>query len=207
MYMEECNNIIDDFIRDNEIQGDIHVTLSIDAAAFKETKGQTISQNFFVLDYIDNQKIYNNIFIFFVQPINIDLKPFPMHITLKENDATSSQIMTIIEKILKILKDKKIYVDFISTDGDHKYDQFHSEFFQIIFNLFKSNMTFKQIVEHISKSKVIHIPISDFLHLLKILRCNLVKYGIVTDNKNSIAVTKESLIKYEMGKSLFDLSS
>lgn len=51
---------------------------------------------------------------------------------------------------------------------------------------------------------IIHIPISDFLHLLKILRCNMIKYGVVTDNKYSIAVIEESLIKYDMGKSLLD---
>ena len=33
------------------------------------------------------------------------------------------------------------------------------------------------------------------------------KYGLVTENKNSITVTKESLMTYEMGKSIFDLSS
>ena len=44
---------------------DIHVTLFMDAAAFKETMGQTILQKFFNIDYIEPQKTYNNIFIFF----------------------------------------------------------------------------------------------------------------------------------------------
>lgn len=68
-------------------------------------------------------------------------------------------------------------------------------------------MLFNQIIEKIAKSKIIQIPISDFLNLLKILRSNLVKYGLVTDNNNSTTVTKESLLQYEMGKSLFDLST
>ena len=154
------------------------------------------------------QKRYITIFsFFFVQPINVNLKPFPIHIYLKGNGSASDQVISLIEDILKILKEKHITVDFVATDGDHKYDQFHEDFFEIIFNLHKSNMSFKQIIDYISKSNIIRVPISDFLHLLKILRSNLVKYGLVTENKNSITVTKESLMTYEMGKSIFDLSS
>ena len=172
MYFEGCQKIIDDFINNNDVKDEIHVTLSINAASFKDTRSQTISQNFFDLNYIEPQKIYNNIFVFFVQPINVDLKPFPIYIALKENGTASNQIISIIGNILKNLKNNHIHVDFVATDGDHKYEELHDEFFEIIFNLYKSNITFKQIIEYISNSKVIQIPISDFLHLLKILRCN-----------------------------------
>ena len=115
---------------------------------------------------VDRQKSIG--YFFFFAKVN--------YICLKENVAASNQIFTLIESILKILKEKHICVDFVVTIGDHKYNQLHDSFFEIIFNMYKSNMLFNQIIEKIA--------ISDFLHLLKILRSNLVKYGLVTDNNN-----------------------
>ena len=68
-------------------------------------------------------------------------------------------------------------------------------------------MSFAQIIDKISSSKIREIPVSDFLHLLKILRSDLVKYGLVVDNKNTIALRKDQLLDYNMGKALIDLSS
>ena len=63
------------------------------------------------------------------------------------------------------------------------------------------------MIKHLSASNLIHIPISDFLHLLKNFRSNLVKYGIEIDHKNSVAITPELLQSYQMGKAIADLSS
>ena len=98
-------------------------------------------------------------------------------------------------------------MDFVATDGDRQHDLLHDDFFELILNLHKSNMSFTQIIDKISSSKIREIPISDFLHLLKILRSNLVKYGLVVDNKNTIALRKDQLLDYNMGKALIDLSS
>lgn len=119
--------------------------------------------------------------------------------------------MECIKKVLNILKKKKkkknIHVDFVATDGDRQYDSLHEEFFEVIFNLFKSNMSFTQIFDNISNSKNLEKPISDFLHLLKMLRSNLVKCGLAVDNKNIISLKKDQLLDYNMGKALIDLSS
>ncbi|KAK8858330.1 hypothetical protein M9Y10_039614 [Tritrichomonas musculus] len=205
--IDQCSSIIDDFIQQNSDNKDIHVTLAIDAASFKETRGSTIRQKFFDLDYISPDKIYSNIFVFFIQPININMKPFPLYITLKENGNASKETLLCIKKVIQILKEKNIKVDFIATDGDRQYDSLHENFFDIIFNLHKANMTFTQIVDEIANSKMLEIPISDFLHLIKILRSNLVKYGLVLDYKNSVALRKEELNEYKMGKALEDMSS
>lgn len=79
-------------------------------------------------------------------------------------------------------------------------------FFEIIFKMQKGGLTFFQIVSKLSNEKMIRIPISDFLHSLKIFRNSFVKFGIAIENKNSIALLPETLELYEMGKTLSDLS-
>ena len=120
--------------RGNRLVYTTHVTLAIDAASFKETRGETILKKFLELKYIDPAKIYNNLFVFFIQPININMKPFPIHISLKENGSASKETIARIKQILKILKEKNIHVDFVATDGDRQYDSLHEDFFELIFN-------------------------------------------------------------------------
>ena len=68
-------------------------------------------------------------------------------------------------------------------------------------------MSFTQIIEKISNSKILEISVADFLHLLKILRSNLVKYGFAVDNNNTISLRKDQLLDYNMRKTLMNLSS
>ena len=79
--------------------------------------------------------------------------------------------------------------------------------FEIIFDLFKSNMSFSDINKKITESNMYKIPIFDFLHLLKCIRNNLVKYGVVIENKNSISVSLELLKTFQMNKVISDLSA
>ena len=97
--IDKCRDILDDFIQKNSTSEEIHVTLAIDAASFKETKGETILKKFYNLKYIDPKKVYNNLFVFFIQPINIDNKPFPIYISLKENISASKETLNSIFRI------------------------------------------------------------------------------------------------------------
>ena len=80
-------------------------------------------------------------------------------------------------------------------------------FFEIVFDLFKSNMPFSQIIQTLVNSKITRIPISDFLHLLKCLRNTLVKYGVTIDNNNSVAISLDLLQDQNFNKSLKDISA
>lgn len=90
---------INDYVNVKEIfeEADVNVTLAFDAASFKETKGETILQKIFEMNYIDLNKVYNHLFFCLIQPININAKPFPIHITLKENGASSIKNFSIIQ--------------------------------------------------------------------------------------------------------------
>lgn len=63
------------------------------------------------------------------------------------------------------------------------------------------------MLKFLSESKLIHILISDFLHLLKTFRSNLVKYGIEIDHKCSVSVKPDSLQLFQLGKALTDKST
>ena len=203
---DEIEKILNEFLPDSPSEK-IHVTLAIDAAAFKEVKGETILEKFPSLKSINLQSLYNNLFVFYLQPFNINIKPFPIHINLKENGSASKEIVACIKNIISILEKHKIIVDYVATDGDHQYEKIHEEFFEMIFELYRSNLSFSEMIKVLSESKLIHIPISDFLHLLKIFRSNLVKYGIEIDHKCSVAVTPDSLQSFQLGKALTDKST
>ena len=54
-------------------------------------------------------------------------------------------------------------------------------------------MTFVEMINYICENNIKQIPISDFLHSIKILRSYLIKYGIEIDhNSNSTILPKES---------------
>ena len=105
------------------------------------------------------------------------------------------------------MQKKHVTEDFSATDGDHQYDGLHDSFFEIIFDFFKSNMSFTDIIRTLADSNLYKIPISDFLHLLKCIRNNLVKYGVVIENKNSVSVSLELLKTFQMNKAISDLSA
>lgn len=196
------DNILEEFIGEQKI----NATLAVDAAVFKDVKGENILLKFPDLKYIDPNKIYNTLFVYYIQPIDADIKPFPIHIELAENGSATQSTLNCIDLIVNKLRDKNVAINFIATDGDHKYDALHDQFFEIIFNLHKGRASFSQIVSELSKRKVLQIPISDFLHSLKIFRSNLVKYGVEVENKNSVTVLPENLESYCTGKALTDVS-
>lgn len=82
--LEENKKILDDFIPDEFSNKEIHITLAVDAASFKQVSRKTILKKFPTLKSIDPNHFYNSLFVFYVQPINVDVKPFPIHIALKK---------------------------------------------------------------------------------------------------------------------------
>lgn len=75
----------------------IHVTLAIDAFAFKKVGEKMILQKYPTLNTIATKNVYNNLFVFNIQPININVKPFPIHIELKK----MGQFLNIYLHVLK----------------------------------------------------------------------------------------------------------
>ena len=74
--INQAKAILDEFLPPKISDGKILATLVIDAAAFKEVSGETILQKFPTLKTNVPQNVYNNLFVFYLLPININVKPF-----------------------------------------------------------------------------------------------------------------------------------
>ena len=92
----------------------IIATLAIDAAKFKNVKGSTILSKLPALAYheinkIDKDAIYKDIFVFYIQPINKDIKPFPIHFELHTSGAAPDFIDDLIH-FINCVSDKNVNI-------------------------------------------------------------------------------------------------
>lgn len=97
------------------------------------------------------------------------------------NNGTSNK--SIVEKLDEIIflieKENKFVVDFIATDGDSAFDKKHKKFFKIIESILQDQTCYKEKVLKLKDQK--HIPVSDFLHLLKNARSHLLNHIMMVD--------------------------
>lgn len=196
--------IINEFIQMDAIQ--MNATIAVDAAKFKDVRGEEILEVFPFLKDIIPDHIYNNIFVYYFQPVNVDSKPFPVYVKLSENGSANYETIRITNEICDIIEQMNIKINFVATDGDHKFDKLHELFFKIILDGFKSRLTFKEIIYHICHSKIGKIPINDFFHSIKNLRSYLIKYGVEIDHFYKATVFPESLVNFDMKKALTDIT-
>ena len=108
-------------------------------------------------------------------------KPFPVFVQIAENGSANDETITIIKELIEIIEKSNNKIHYIATDGDHKFDSIHQNFFEIILDGFKSKSSFQELINHICQNNVMKIPVSDFFHLLKNVRSYLIKYGIEVD--------------------------
>ena len=136
-------NEIDEILKEFTDGEKKNATLAVDAAVFKDVKGESLLAKFLELKSINPEKIYNTLFVHYIQPIDVDIKPFPIHIELTENSSATQATLDCIDSIVNIMKEKNIIIDFIATDGDHEYDSLHDKFFEKIFSLHKGGASFQ----------------------------------------------------------------
>lgn len=177
------NDILENFISNEDLSKGFNATIAVDAAKFKEINGQKLISLFpEYLKHINPESLYNDIFVYYLQPIDISIKPFPIHIQLTENGNATSDTLKTLFIIEEILSQKGIVTRYIATDGDRQYDSMHDEFFKIVWNLHHGGKTFPQIIRLLVEKDIHRIPISDFLHSIKLLRNYFAKSGIIINN-------------------------
>lgn len=218
--INNCDNIIDSLHMIQPNNDPLYATLAIDAAKFKNISGKDIKKNFSKISEIANdntflnniidEKIYKNIFVFHIQPVNKNIKPFPIYVHFSDSGAANDDIKEAFEFLRKRLLKYNIIIKFCATDGDHFYDHFHDLFFQKILKMIKQKKSFSQIISFISKDFLkndIVIPISDFLHSIKLLRSYFLEEKIHLDIRSNISIKPSEMSKYNLGYVLSDISS
>ena len=222
--INEILNMLSDETRVNEIvektaikgttDDPIIATLAIDAAKFKNVKGSTILSKLPALAYheinkIDKDAIYKDIFVFYIQPINKDIKPFPIHFELHTSGAAPDFIDDLIHFISSSLIKSNIKIEFVASDGDHHYDSIHFDFFDLYSDDLERGKKFSDIVDKIIAEIADHeflVPISDFLHSIKLIRGNVVDDPVIIDINSSVSISKSDFLNYELGHAIFDSS-
>lgn len=218
--MNYCDKIIDSLKIMQPKENPLFATLAIDAAKFKNISGKEIKMHFSkisekindftFLNNIDENKIYKNIFVFHVQPVSKEIKPFPIHVYFSESGAANNDIKTIFDFLKNKLLKLNIIVKFCASDGDHFYDHFHDLFFQKILEMIKKKKSFSEIINYISKDFLkndLVIPISDFLHSIKLLRSYFLEEKVHLDIRSNISINPNEMLKYDLGHVLSDVSS
>lgn len=221
--VSKCSKIISNSQLTQPKDDPLYVAIAIDAAKFKNIQGKTIIQklndlkysekskfNCPYINYIHEDKIYKNVFVFNVQPINKDIKPFPIHVRFTENGSANEDIDKIFGVIKNNLLIHNIIVKFIASDGDHFYDIFHDVFFQKVLELIKQNKSFTEILKIIGHDFLTNdlvLPISDFLHSIKLLRGYFLEGKVNLDILSNILIFPEEMEKYNLGYALSDKTS
>lgn len=84
----------------------------------------------------------------------------------------------------------------MATDGDHYYDIFHDLFFQQVLQMNKQKKTFLEIVNQLSQNFLkndIYMPISDFLHSIKLFRSYFLEGKINLDILSNIEIFRHEM--------------
>lgn len=118
------------------------------------------------------------------------------------NTITLKTILIIEE----IFSQNGIITRFIVTDSDKQYDSMNDDFFKIIWNLHRGGKTFPEIVKLLIENNARKIPISDFLHSIKLLRSYFAKSGIIINDYSASKPKDLNDEEYNLGKTLIDLT-
>ena len=91
------------------------------------TKSPKNLENFLTLN---SKNIVHAGFVFQVQPFDIALKPFVIHIFPSTNGKSNEDVIELLHKLRKILKNRNFNVRSYAFDGDNAYSQLHKTYYE-----------------------------------------------------------------------------
>ena len=156
-------------------QAPIECNIGVDAAVFLPISGEKLLEKFkYLRNKIDPKKIYSSIFCYVVEPLDANLKSFPIHIHLMEDGFANDTIKHIRDSLIQKLKIHNIICRFTSTDGDRFFNGEHEDAFLLYKEILESGGSIDEILEIVKKTISEKLwPISDILHILKNTRVTM----------------------------------
>ena len=106
-------------------------------------------------------------FVFQVQPYDISLKPFVIHIKPSVNGKAGEEIVNILKEIKRLAKNRNINIKSFAFDGDNAYKHLHEAYYESYIH--KAIETHSISFTHSRTFRVV----SDYLHIIKRLRYRL----------------------------------
>ena len=190
--IDKAAELISLYREKNELKGSdsIDACLAVDAIAFTQDvkvsadgkitglKQETSSSKLFKMftkdvtqfqKFLDanSEDLIRAGFVFQIQPYDVRLEPFIIHVEATVNGKANQKIVEILHEIRKICKNRNIKIRSYAFDGDTAYYELHKIYYQSYIN--------KAIEEHsisFDRTRTIR-TVSDLLHIIKRLRYRL----------------------------------
>lgn len=153
----------------------------------------------------ESKKQLNNVFIINLMPLDPRLKQLPIHLIAKENGSADKIVKNRISDIIDNLKEVGVKVLYKATDGDKGYMEWHREFFNKWWQLYRTN-GIDAIFDLVNSCT--EIPIADPLHIGKNMRSRIINgfVSVRTDGNDPFTASDvEQILK--LGETLTDKSS
>ena len=91
-----------------------------------------------ILDFVEMQlflarnweSVFRSGFVFQIQPYDPQYKPFVVHIKPTSNGKATEDIVQLLLKIKKIVKNRRINIKSFAFDGDNPYKRMHDKYFE-----------------------------------------------------------------------------
>jgi hypothetical protein len=115
-------------------------------------------------------------FVFYAQPLDRQVKCFPLHVMPQSSGQATTEVQRVIEFTCDALRHHNLVPKHICSDGDQGYNERHRLFFIEWYPIYFEH-GLQAVVAHASGAEMIHV--SAFLHLWK-CDCNKVKNHPVT---------------------------
>lgn len=113
-------------------------------------------KNDFRKGIVDEQKIYNSIYTFYIEPLKAKLRSFPIHIVLNLDDYENRFFGEVRNALIEIVENKLTFTPMVMG------------FLAMTMNMPMALYSFDCIIEVVKQFIIENIwPISDLLHILK----------------------------------------
>ena len=150
----------------------VDCNIAVDAAVFTPISGCKIIKKFnFLKNIIDEKCEYSSIFTFYLEPLDIGMHSFPIHVVIMKDGFADETILNRRKVLIENFRAYNINCIFKSTDGDHCFDADHEKAFCEYKDLLESGATFEEIIRRVKNHDFSDPwPINDPFHSFKNIR-------------------------------------
>ena len=154
-----------------------------------------------------NQTILNDVFIFYLEPLDPKYPCLPVHIYLQQSGAANKVIRELIEQvIIQLEADGFIDIIDLSTDGDPGHQLFYKKANLLLLMISRDlNINILSTSDQLDKY---HMASADFLHFIKTLRIKYLmsKISIIPTDNEAVFSMQDVLPSFEKSSAYTDLS-
>ena len=119
------------------------------------------------------EKPLNNVFVFYVEPINPEIPCYPVHIWLQSGGSANEVVRTLTEHVVaQVQQNGKCIITDISTDGDTGHQEEYQKALMSILSL-SPELNIEEICEALRKFKCPTLAAADMLHFIKTMRARI----------------------------------